>query len=132
MNVVGSQACPCTSGKALQRCCGPLLGGAVAPDAEALMRSRYSAYVLRDAPYLLATWHPGTRPASLDLSGDDGIRWLGLSVRRHVQTGPESAEVEFVARYRLGGRGYRMHETSRFEREDGRWFYVVGEMHQSV
>ncbi|MDX5446702.1 MAG: SEC-C domain-containing protein [Zoogloeaceae bacterium] len=126
----GVQPCLCGSGEVFQRCCGPWLRGEPAPDAEALMRSRYSAYVLRDEPYLLATWHPETRPACLDLSADGGTRWLGLSVKRHVQTGAESAQVEFVARYRIGGRGYRMHETSRFVREDGRWFYVVGEMHQ--
>jgi len=94
------------------------------------MRSRYSAYVLRDEAYLLATWHVDTRPDTLDLSADDGIRWLGLNVRRHELAGEDSALVEFVARCRVAGRGQRMHETSRFVRENGRWFYVVGEMHR--
>lgn len=124
------QPCPCGSGNTLARCCGRYHAGEPAPDAEALMRSRYSAYVLRDAAYVLATWHADTRPANLDLAQDDGTRWLGLSVRRHEQAGPDAATVEFVARYRLAGRGQRMHETSRFVRENGRWYYVVGEMHQ--
>lgn len=94
------------------------------------MRSRYSAYVLRDEAYLLATWHADTRPASLDLTADDGTRWLGLNVRRHEQTDADAALVEFVARYRIAGRGHRLHETSRFVREHERWYYVVGEMHQ--
>ena len=62
------------------------------------MRSRYSAFVRGDAAYLLATWHPSTRPASLDL--EPGLRWLGLEVRAHRETGPDRAEVEFVARSR--------------------------------
>lgn len=90
------------------------------------MRSRYSAYVLRLEPYLLATWHASTRPASLDLAAD-ATRWLGLEVRRHDALSPDRAVVEFVARYRIGGRGQRLHETSRFVREDGRWFYVDGD-----
>jgi len=90
------------------------------------MRSRYSAYVLRLEPYLLATWHASTRPASLDLA-DDTARWLGLEIRRHDVTGTDRAVVEFVARYRIAGRAQRLHEISRFVREDGRWFYVDGE-----
>jgi SEC-C motif-containing protein len=92
------------------------------------MRSRYSAYVLGLAPYLLATWHPSTRPAALDLSGEDAVKWLGLDIKRHVMTGPEHACVEFVARWREGGRGRRLHEASRFVREGGRWYYVDGEV----
>lgn len=93
------------------------------------MRSRYSAYVLGLEPYLLATWHASTRPASLDLAADTAPRWLGLDVRRHVVTGTDTATVEFVARYKIGGRAHRLHEISRFVfvREDGRWFYVDGE-----
>ena len=92
------------------------------------MRSRYSAYVLGDEAYLLATWHAATRPAQLALSAGDQPRWLGLSVKRCTPTGVDSAEVEFVARYRVGGRGQRMHETSRFQREAGRWYYVSGDV----
>ena len=90
------------------------------------MRSRYSAYVRRDETWLLATWHPSTRPAALDLTSDPGPTWLGLEVKSHRPAG-DRAEVEFVARYRVGGgRAQRMHEVSRFVREDGRWLYVDG------
>lgn len=88
------------------------------------MRSRYAAYVLGLADYLLATWHASTRPDALD---DDAVRWLGLEVKRHEPAGDDAAIVEFVARYRAGGRGHRLHETSRFRREDGRWYYVDGD-----
>ena len=96
------------------------------------MRSRYTAYVLGDEAYLLATWHPETRPRSLDLAAEAGPRWLGLTVKRHVATGPDRAEVEFVARYRAGGRGHRMHESSRFVREHGRWYYLDGDLTESA
>lgn len=121
-------ACPCGgSARSYAQCCGPLHGGLAAPDAETLMRSRYSAYVLRRADYLLATWHASTRPARLDLA-DDATTWLGLRVLRHEAEGPDRAIVEFVARYRVGGTSaQRLHEISRFRREDGRWFYVDGD-----
>ena len=107
-------------------CCGRYVDHAnAAPDAEHLMRSRYSAFVHKRADYLLSTWHSSTRPASLDL--DAGTKWLGLEVRAHQVTGADTAEVEFVARYRVDGRAVRMHERSRFVREDGRWFYVDGD-----
>jgi SEC-C motif-containing protein len=95
-------------------------------DAEALMRSRYTAYTLGDAAYLLATWHPDTRPGDLDLDAEPRPKWLGLQVRRHVQSDPDHAEVEFVARYKIAGRAQRMHELSRFVRRDGRWYYLDG------
>jgi SEC-C motif domain protein len=98
-----------------------------APDAEKLMRSRYSAYVLGDEGYLMATWHRTTRPASLALADGTKLRWLGLEVKRHRVTSEHSAEVEFVARFKSGGRAERLHEISRFVREDGRWYYVDGE-----
>jgi len=91
------------------------------------MRSRYSAYVLGLEPYLLTTWHASTRPASLDLAEEQQTRWLGLHVKRHEVTGSDSAIVEFVARYKIAGRAYRLHETSRFLREEGRWYYLDGE-----
>ena len=90
------------------------------------MRSRYCAYTVGDAAYLTRTWAPATRPARLDLV--PGARWLGLSVR-HVEAGAESdleGVVEFVARYKLGGRAHRLHERSRFERVGGRWYYLDG------
>lgn len=89
------------------------------------MRSRYTAFVREDARYLLATWHASTRPSTLAF--DPGARWLGLEVRRHQHLGAMHAEVEFVARHRLGGRAVRLHETSRFVCEDGRWWYVDGD-----
>ena len=93
------------------------------------MRSRYSAYVLRLEPYLLATWHASTRPAALDLDTEAAPRWLGLDIKRHETSGAEAADarVEFVARYRIDGRAHRLHEVSRFVREAGRWYYVDGE-----
>jgi SEC-C motif-containing protein len=97
-----------------------------APDAAALMRSRYSAYVLRLDDYLLATWHSSQRPAELTLEA--GAKWLGLQIKQHRMTGSDSAEVEFVARFRVGGKAVRQHERSRFVREDGRWFYVDGDV----
>ena len=96
-----------------------------APDAESLMRSRYSAFVLQRADYLLATWHASTRPASLEL--DAAAHWLGLEVRVHRLLDVDHAEVEFVARYRESGRAVRLHERSRFVRESGRWFYIDGD-----
>lgn len=90
------------------------------------MRSRYSAYVLGLESYLLTTWHPSTRPAALNLAEDAGIRWLGLEVRHHQQQDRAHATVEFVARYRVAGRGHRLHENSRFVLEEGRWFYLEG------
>ncbi len=117
--------CPCGSPD-YTACCGRYHGGTPAPDAEALMRSRYSAYVLKLEPYLLATWAPATRPTSLDLATDNA-KWLGLEVKNHSQATPDQATVEFVARYKIGGRAHRLHEISRFVREDERWYYVDGE-----
>lgn len=127
-----AEPCPCGRGKRLADCCGPLLAGAAAADAEALMRSRYTAYVLGDEAYLLATWHPDTRPEHLDLAADEAVRWLGLSVREHRSTGADAAEVSFVARYRVGGRGHRLSERSRFLRQDGRWLYLDGDVQHGI
>ena len=91
------------------------------------MRSRYSAYVLKLADYLLATWHPATRPSALDLTADT-TKWLGLNVKSHALQDETYATVEFVARYRVAGKGHRLHERSRFVREDGRWYYVDGDL----
>jgi SEC-C motif domain protein len=120
-------ACWCDSGRTVGRCCGPLLSrAATAVTAEALMRSRYSAYVIGDADYLLATWHPATRPNALDL--DDARRWLGLTIkaRDHGTEQDVEGHVEFVARFKIDGRGHRLHERSRFVREQGLWFYRDG------
>ena len=127
---VTAPPCPCGRNAAYAQCCGRWHAGEAhlqAPDAEALMRSRYSAYVLGLTDYLLATWHPSTRPASLQRN-DPGMKWLGLDVRRHQALDAGHAMVEFVARSKLGGRAHRLQETSRFVREDGRWYYVDGDL----
>lgn len=112
-------------------CCGRYLDhwdALPAPDAESLMRSRYTAFVMERANYLQATWHQRTCPAVIDF--DAATKWLGLEVRSHRITGQDDACVEFVARYRIGGRAVRLHETSRFLREGGRWLYVDGDLHE--
>jgi len=127
MSAAPNEPCPCGSGQAYAACCGRWHGGEPAATAEQLMRSRYSAYVLGLADYLLATWHASTRPAE-PLRFEPGLKWLGLEVRRHVPLGADRAEVSFVARSKLGGRAHRLAETSRFLREGGRWFYVDGDV----
>jgi len=92
------------------------------------MRSRYSAFVMRDADYLLKTWHPDTRPQTLLLDEEPPPKWLELTIKRTADIDEQHAEVEFVARYKINGRAFRMHETSRFVRIDGRWFYLEGEL----
>ena len=121
--------CPCgNANKEYTDCCARCLNGREdAATAEVLMRSRYTAYTLEDEGYLLATWHPSTRPDSLKLADGPHKKWLGLRVSRHEQTGENHSVVEFVARYKVGGRAHRLHEISRFVRESGRWFYVDGE-----
>jgi SEC-C motif-containing protein len=122
-----AEVCPCGSGAAFAACCKPFLDGqAIAPTAEALMRSRYSAYVLGQADYLRQTWHSDYRPAALDL--DARQNWLGLKVLRTEQgnEGDNEGVVEFVARFKISGRGHRLHEISRFEKVDGRWLYLDG------
>ncbi len=128
--------CPCRSEESgdfpYAGCCQPwhdgLASGVHAPTPETLMRSRYSAYVIGLIDYLLATWHPSTAPGELELSP---VKWLGLEVRHAAQTG-DAGVVEFVARCRIpgqnGGRAQRLHEISSFVRQDGRWYYIEGQM----
>ena len=121
--------CPCGTGQPYAQCCGRYHAGALhlqAPDAERLMRSRYSAYTMGLADYLLATWHPTTRPAALP-PPEPGLKWLGLEVKRSALQDADHGTVEFVARSKLGGRAHRLHENSRFVREHGRWYYVDGD-----
>jgi SEC-C motif-containing protein len=130
-------ACPC-GGAAYATCCGRYIGTALpAPGAEQLMRSRYTAYTLRNEAYLRATWHHSTRPGEPIVSDDEKLQWLGLEVKsalrlRQRQVTPDADgdenrdSVEFVARYKVNGRAHRLHELSRFVREDGRWFYLDG------
>ncbi|WP_041709623.1 YchJ family protein [Advenella kashmirensis] len=121
--------CPCGSVSSYEACCGRWHHGVLrlmAPDAQTLMRSRYSAFVLDELGYLLDTWHSSTRPVSLEPNAP-GTKWLGLEVRQHTRQDDDHATVEFVARSRHNGRAARLHEVSRFVREDGRWFYVDGD-----
>ncbi len=118
--------CPCASGLPYRDCCGRYHEGPLrllAPTAEALMRSRYSAFVLGLREYLLDTWHPTTRPVAFE-PDPPALKWLGLQVRRQEHIDDAHALVEFVARSKLGGRAHRLHETSRFVREGGRWYYL--------
>ena len=131
MTSAAANACPCgragTRGRPLAypQCCGRYLdGGEAARDAPSLMRSRYTAFVLGREAYLLATWHPGTRPA--EARPEVGVKWLGLEVRDQLHVDATHAEVEFIARYRLGGRAVRLHERSRFVKEAGCWYYLDG------
>jgi len=119
-----SAACPC-GGAQYETCCGRWHRGETPASAGQLMRSRYSAYVLGLYDYLHATWHPRTRPSLQELQGDGDARWLGLEVKREQERCDE-ATVEFVARYKTGGRAHRLHEVSRFLREGGRWYYLDG------
>jgi SEC-C motif-containing protein len=121
--------CPCGSQKTYADCCGRYLNEQqIAPDAEHLMRSRYTAYTLLKEDYLLATWHSATRPTSLSLADEPSTKWLGLTVKRHEHLDENHAIVEFVARYKINGRAQRLHEVSRFVREGGQWFYVNGDV----
>lgn len=122
--------CPCGSGRGYAACCGEFHGGVAAPDAERLMRSRYSAFVLGREDYLLASWHPDTRPAAPALDAAPLPHWQGLAIKSHIQQDQSHATVEFVARYKLNGRAFRIHEISRFERVDGCWLYVDGEIRE--
>jgi len=125
--------CPCGNATDYGSCCGRLhteyatTGQLTAPTPEALMRSRYAAFVLDLRPYLLATWHASTRPASLDEPEPD-LKWLGLAVKHTALQDADHGTVEFVARSKLGGRAHRLHEVSRFVRESGEWFYVDGDL----
>ncbi|MES2192584.1 MAG: YchJ family metal-binding protein [Pseudomonadota bacterium] len=130
-----SAPCPCGRTNPAKKplayghCCGRYVedfANSPAPDAESLMRSRYSAFVLCRDDYLRATWHTSTRPT--DVAADADTRWLGLEVRAHKLQDADHATVEFVARYRINGRAVRIHELSRFVREQGRWYYLDGEL----
>lgn len=120
--------CPCGSGDVFAACCGPVLAGAPAPTAERLMRSRYTAFSLRDVDHLLATWHPTTRPTSLDLESD--MVWRRLLIVDRVAGGPFDREgvVEFAAAWEQRGERGVLRERSRFVREGRTWLYVDGDV----
>ena len=114
------QPCPCGSGKHYADCCLPSISGArPAGTAEALMRSRYSAFALGDVDYLLTSWHSSTRPQQLEL--DTAQQWVRLKI---INTSKDS--VEFIATCKLNGKAHKLHEVSRFVFEHGRWYYLDG------
>jgi len=119
--------CPCGKGR-YETCCGRFHGGnEFAGNAEDLMRSRYSAFVLKNEAYLLKTWHPSTRPQE-PLSNDDPTQWMGLTLKNFNETSDRlSATVEFVAIYKINGKAHRLHEISSFVCEDQQWLYVDGQ-----
>lgn len=122
--------CPCGFGGSYEKCCEPLLNGvSVAATAEALMSSRYTAYVLLNETYLLSSWHPSTRPQQLELL-DEPVKWSGLTIisTESGQANDNEGTVEFLARYKINGKAYRLHEVSHFIKEGGCWFYVGGEL----
>lgn len=117
--------CPCLSGLPYDECCGPLhRGERSAPTAEQLMRSRFAAFAVGDAAYLLATWHPSTRPLTLEFDAE--LRWYRLDILGTERGGPLDRDglVEFEAHYRSPDGAGSQHETSAFRREDEGWLYV--------
>lgn len=124
--------CPCGSGRAYDECCGPIHAGTVQPaTAEALMRARYSAFVVKNIDFLEGTLLPETRA---DFNREETEQWAGNSewqglVIRGTEAGgadDDTGSVEFVASFSYDGKDYRHHETSRFQKLDGRWYYVDG------
>ncbi|RKT68350.1 SEC-C motif-containing protein [Saccharothrix variisporea] len=119
------KTCPCGLGEPYESCCGPLHHGTKpAPTAEALMRSRFTAFALGNEPYLLQTWHPTTRPKRIDFDPDQ--HWTHLVVHDRTDGTPfhTTGTVEFTAHYRYQGEPQELHENSRFVRENNRWLYV--------
>lgn len=119
-------ACPCGSGATYGGCCAPLLAGDPAPTPERLMRSRFTAFRSGDAAYLERTWHPRTRPASVELDG--ALEWTRLEIVDAPAATESDGAVEFRAFWRNGAERGVLHERSRFARRAGRWLYVDGDM----
>lgn len=120
-------ACPCESGQSYQNCCQPYIDKIEdAPTAEKLMRSRYTAFTQLNEDYLRYSWHPETCPANLHL--DNSTQWLGLRIKNTEQGGKkcEHGKVEFVARYKINDKAFRLHEVSQFLRYGNRWVYYDG------
>jgi len=105
-------------------------GGEPAPTAEALMRSRYTAFVRRDGQYLLRTWHDTTRPDDLNMDDYENVNWTGLDILASEAGGPgdQHGVVEYIARFKVGDQMKSLHEVSRFVHENGQWFYVDGKI----
>lgn len=130
-NTASATECPCRSGKTLDACCGPYLDGAAAPTAEALMRSRYSAFALGKIDHLRETLLPETREDFHQKEIESWAKtsvWTGLEIRATEAGGVDDEEgvVEFVANFTTHGKPQKHHETSRFAKRDGRWYYVDG------
>lgn len=125
--------CPC-GGTDYVSCCQVWHQGTAASSPELLMRSRYSAYALGLHDYVLDTWHPSTRPATLDDDAqDERPRWQSLKIyRSEIEPSGESGLVEFLAIYKINGRAYRLHEVSRFVRQESRWYYLNGEFPDKI
>jgi len=120
--------CPCGSGQLLEKCCLPYINGErPALTAEALMRSRYTAYVLHNEAYILSTWHSSTRPDTVPMDTEPVSKWLSLEI-----INKDNDSVEFIARYKVQGKAYKLHEKSRFVCEDSQWRYVDGEIKPST
>ncbi|APE25119.1 hypothetical protein DEJ43_32025 [Streptomyces venezuelae ATCC 10712] len=128
--VTAQSPCPCGLDAPYGACCGRFHAGTggTAPTAELLMRSRYSAFVVRDEPYLRRTWAPETRPGEIDF--DPGLRWTGLEIEGTTEGTAfhQHGTVTFTARYVHGGEPGAMHERSRFARHEGAWVYVDGDV----
>lgn len=123
------ERCPCGSGESYSACCQGYHQGKPAPTPEALMRSRYSAFVLKLADYLQSTWHTSTRPQNLGL--EQTPRWASLNILSSDDSGNDGT-VHFRAIYRTdNGWGY-LEEKSDFLREGGRWYYVSGDTSEGV
>lgn len=125
------KACPCGQ-PSFDKCCGRFITGSQIPaTADLLMRSRYSAFALRDEAYLRATWFPDTLPEE-ELTSETDVKWIGLDIKKHQHVaGSDEATVEFVARFKVAGRAHRLHEISNFVRQPDaagqmRWYYVDG------
>ncbi len=124
------EVCPCGSTKYFSICCGrytkPSVSIQLAPQtAEQLMRSRYTAYVMHNEKYLSRTWHHTTRPVKI-LDDQGEIKWVDLTIINTINGKSDDSEglVEFVARYKMNGKMTKLHELSRFIKEDGQWFYL--------
>lgn len=120
--------CHCGAAADYGLCCGRYIDHGESPEtAEQLMRSRYTAFATGNEPYLLSTWHPSTRPSRVRL--EDNQRWLGLKVKHTERGGAKDStgSVEYVARFKIAGKGHRLHEISQFKKTAGRWLYVDGE-----
>ncbi|OKY76775.1 MAG: hypothetical protein BM485_01525 [Desulfobulbaceae bacterium DB1] len=123
----GNDPCPCGSGTAFAGCCAPFVSGlSHAPTAAALMRSRFTAYVVKNSEYLLATWHPTTRPDSI--APESIPHWTHLELIHDEENEDGRARVEFKARAFSLGQVLVLHEISRFVKENGRWYYIDGEI----